>query len=174
MADVLDKLIELSCYQGWWEQTDGQTQVMTTNLKPKRQRVKNVYIKLWLNYLQKLPESSSQWQLTSTQPKYFISESNFWLRFQAIPPVHYPENAPTPQTWPISQSQNAAKMRKIDSDHNLKVIRIHQHAEFQAIPPMHSLKNDWKPQFWVITLRFLARVTLKFVRWHWKLGSHKR
>ena len=45
LVDLLDKLIELSCSQGWWEQTDrqtdGQTQVTTITLRPKRPRVKN-------------------------------------------------------------------------------------------------------------------------------------
>ena len=41
--DLLDKLIELSCKQGRWEETDRQTQLTTITLRPKGPRVKKHY-----------------------------------------------------------------------------------------------------------------------------------
>ena len=43
------------------------------------------------------------------------------VKFQAIPPMHSDENRQKPQIWPLSLSQNDAKMRKT-TDHGLNLI----------------------------------------------------
>ena len=97
---------------------------------------------------------------------------------QANLPTHCPENARQPKIWSVSLSQNAAKMRNINTPWPLpvlKVVRIHQHAKSHTIPPMRSSENTWKPQFWpdplsenAAKMRKINRLWLKSNQfWSW-------
>ena len=87
-------------------------------------------------------------------------------KYQVIPSIYSPQNGWKPKIWPVSVSQNCAKIRKINncdqnliSDQNqasfdwLKVTRIHLYATFQAIPSMRAPENVRKPQIWPVSLK---------------------
>ena len=78
-------------------------------------------------------------------------------KFQAISSMRSPANARKPQIWPISLSQNSAKITKNQqtvaiNESVLKVVKIHQRAKFQVISSMRSPGNARKPQIWPVSL----------------------
>ena len=98
-------------------------------------------------------------------------------KFQVIPPMLL--SGKCPET-PKLTCFNKSKCRENKENQQtviiiywiLKMVRLHQHAIFQTIPPVRSPENA--PPNLTRFIKCLACVTLKFDRWPWKFGSHKR